>query len=234
MSTQISIIIPVFHEGDIISNTLIHIRKSFGNPAPEIIVADGGPEQDSLDAVKEKAVKKISSPKGRGRQMNSGAAAAAGDILLFLHADTRLPDRAGEKIIRVLRKKHYAAGAFSLGIDSVKKRYRLLEKAANLRTRISRIPYGDQAFFIRKDIFSAAGGFRDIPIMEDVELMRRIKRKGLKIYIIPDPVMTSARRWEKEGLLYGMLRNRFLILLFAWGISPEKLLQYYRPHRGAD
>jgi hypothetical protein len=99
---------------------------------------------------------------------------------------------------------------------------------ANLRSRLTRIPYGDQAIFIRASYFRSIGGFKEIPIMEDVDLMRRIKRKGWRIVIFQEPVITSARRWEKEGLLFGTLRNWFLMTLFLCGVSPERLARFYR------
>jgi GT2 family glycosyltransferase len=99
---------------------------------------------------------------------------------------------------------------------------------ANWRSRLSRVPYGDQAIFIRATYFEAIGGFREIPIMEDVDLMRRIKRKGGKIVILREPVLTSARRWEQEGLIYGTLRNWLLILLYLCGVAPQRLAPFYR------
>jgi hypothetical protein len=120
------------------------------------------------------------------------------------------------------------AGAFDLGIRSGRPVFRLIETAASLRSRITRVPYGDQAIFIRKDYFHATEGFREIPLMEDVELMRRIRKAGDRISIIPERVRTSPRRWEKEGVLFCTLRNWTLITLYFLGVPPEKLARFYR------
>ena len=120
------------------------------------------------------------------------------------------------------------AGAFDLAIDSDKPAFRLIEKAASLRSRMTRIPYGDQVIFIRKGEFRELGGFRDIPIMEDVDIMRRIKKRKGRICIIGKAVRTSPRRWEKEGIVYTTLRNWLLITLYLFGVRPEKLVRFYR------
>jgi len=173
-------------------------------------------------------VTKLLSPKGRGRQQNRGAGAAHGGVLLFVHADTILPCRAFERIGEVMADTSCAGGAFDLAIDSPRPAFRVIERVASLRSRATKIPYGDQAIFLRASRFRMLGGFREIPLMEDVELMQRVKRRGWKIAIIPEPVLTSARRWEKEGLLYGTLRNWCLVTLFYCGVSPERLARFYR------
>jgi hypothetical protein len=131
---------------------------------------------------------------------------------------------------QTLQSGDYVAGAFDLGIDSHRLAFRVIEKIACWRSRLTRIPYGDQAIFIRRDYFRSMGGFQDIPIMEDVDLMRRIKKKGGKIHILRDRVKTSARRWEKEGILYGTLRNWLLVSLFCAGVKPERLARFYAPN----
>ena len=115
-----------------------------------------------------------------------------------------------------------------MGIQSGRRVFRLIETGASLRSRITRVPYGDQAIFIRKDYFESIGGFSEIPLMEDVELMRRIKKGGGRIFIIPQKVMTSPRRWEKEGIVYCTLRNWTLITLYFLGVPPEKLTAFYK------
>jgi hypothetical protein len=118
-------------------------------------------------------------------------------------------------------------GAFDLEIKSKKRIFRLIERAASIRSRLTRIPYGDQAIFLKKSFFDQIGGFKDIPIMEDVELMQRVKKAGQKIKFIPRKVWTAARRWEKEGIVYCTLRNWILISLYMFGVSPEKLNKFY-------
>jgi GT2 family glycosyltransferase len=122
----------------------------------------------------------------------------------------------------------YAAGAFDLGIRTERKIFRITERYVALRSRLTRVPFGDQAIFIRRDYFEHIGGYSNIPIMEDVDLMRRIRKKGDRICIIPEKVMTSARRWEKEGVLCATLRNWMLQSSYALGVPPERLAKYYR------
>jgi rSAM/selenodomain-associated transferase 2 len=159
--------------------------------------------------------------------MNAAAAAARGEIFIFLHADTTLPDNALEKISLALQNTDYVGGAFDLKIDSDRLFLRYISVRASLRSRWNRIPYGDQAIFIRKEYFDEIGGFKEIPLMEDVDLMRRIKKDGRKIVILPDKVTTSARKWESDGALYTTMRNQILVRLFYLGVSPHKLAKYY-------
>lgn len=223
-----SFIIPVYREAEIINSTIDHLMCLQKFAAAEIIVADGDQEGSTLREISNTTVKKILCPEGRARQMNSGAAQATGDILIFLHADTRLPENALKKITAILKDKKIIGGAFDLGIDSQRFAFRVIEKIASIRSRLTRIPYGDQAIFIRRDYFQSLGGFQNIPIMEDVELMRRIKRRQGKINILKDKVKTSPRRWETEGVVFCTFRNWFLITLYLLGAKPETLAKFYR------
>jgi hypothetical protein len=147
--------------------------------------------------------------------------------LIFLHADTELPEAALKKINLLINTKEYVGGAFNLGIKSDKIIFKVIAFLASLRSRLNRIPYGDQAIFIRKEYFDQIGRYKEIPLMEDVELMRRVKTSGKKIKIFPDRTMTSPRRWEKEGILYCTLRNYMNQLLYSLGVSPHKLVNWY-------
>ena len=160
--------------------------------------------------------------------MNEGAALAEGNTLLFLHVDTRLPKDALGLIGSVMENNRYVAGAFDLGIKSSKPIFRIIERAASLRSRVTRIPFGDQGIFIRKDYFMKVGGYREIPVMEDVEIMDRIKKQGGRIYIIPRKVSTDSRRWEQEGVVRCTLRNWMLQILYFLGVSPHKLARFYK------
>jgi rSAM/selenodomain-associated transferase 2 len=224
----ISVIIPVFCEQAIINETIEAIRRLRGGDAAEIIVVDGEAEGKTLAAIRDAAAKKVLSEKGRGVQLNRGAAIAAGDLLLFLHADTVLPPAALERIAEAMADEDCVGGAFDLSIASRGAGFRAIETVANLRSRLTRIPYGDQAIFIRASLFRGLGGFKEIPIMEDVELMQRIKRQGGRIVIFRELVLTSGRRWEKEGLLFGTLRNWSLRALYLCGVAPERLARFYR------
>ncbi len=230
MGSKLSIVIPVLNESALIEPLLAHL-SSLKSPEPvEMIVVDGDPGGGTVRAITRPGVQTLIAPRGRGVQLNAGARAASGDALLFLHADTRLPADALPKIMHTLAHREQVAGAFSLAIASNRRAFRLIERAVGVRSRITRIPYGDQALFLRRDLFFRAGGFRDLPLMEDVDLVRRVKKSGARIVILPDSVRTSPRRWLAEGILYCTLRNWLLMALYLAGVSPDRLLKYYRVH----
>lgn len=228
MRKRFSVIIPVLHEATGINDLLGHLRQLDAARQCEILVVDGSADKDTLMSITGSDVIGLASPPGRARQMNAGAAVASGDVLIFLHADTRLPADALLLISRAMTGSAYWGGAFSLGTSSGKWIYRLIARTASWRSRLTRIPYGDQAIFIRRDDFRNLGGYPVIPIMEDVALMRQIKKRGGKITIIPHPVATSPRRWEREGVLCATLRNWLLLAAYLLGRPPEKLARYYR------
>ena len=228
MMPKFSFIIPVWNEEAIISRTIEHVKYLSPSGSAEIIVVDGDPGGRTIKVARHMGVKTAISEKGRGNQMNIGASLAAGEILIFLHADTLLPPDALELIETAMEDSSCIAGAFDLAIDSARPVFRLIEKAASLRSRMTRIPYGDQTIFIRKRDFRDLGGFNNIPVMEDVEFMQRIKKRKGKICIIGRAVLTSPRRWEKEGIVYTTLRNWLLIALYFCGVKPEKLIRFYR------
>ena len=224
---RISVIIPVLYETSRINHAIEYIHAQDFRENYEVIVVDGDPEGGTIEVIKHEAVKSIVSPKGRARQMNAGAAMASGDILLFLHADTRLPDNALQKVSSVMEQEQYIAGAFDLETDSNNLAIRIIARTAIWRSRLTRIPYGDQAIFIQKNYFHKIGRYKDIPLMEDVELMQRIKKMGDSICILSDRVSASARRWEREGILSYSLRNMIILSLYYMGVSPDKLARYY-------
>ncbi|WP_320042635.1 TIGR04283 family arsenosugar biosynthesis glycosyltransferase [uncultured Desulfobacter sp.] len=229
MIPVISVIIPVYGEAKGINRTIDALKSSASQMlwAIEIIVVDGDPEKGTLKAINDLDIIKTASPAGRGVQMNHGARAATSDLLLFLHADTVLPANALQTMLYVCRDKNVAAGAFDLSINDSHPVFRIIEKGASLRSRITRIPFGDQAIFFKSECFWALGGYKPIALMEDVDIMLRLRKKGYKIRFIADPVVTSARRWKKEGMIYTTLRNWMLQLLFHMGVSPEKLKAHY-------
>jgi rSAM/selenodomain-associated transferase 2 len=228
MRPDISIIVPAWRETSLINHSIQRIFDLRYDGKFEVIVVDGSPEGETVRSVKDDRVKTLIARRGRSIQMNAGSARAKGEVLLFLHADTTLPEHALEKISEVMGDRGVVGGAFDLGIDSGRSVFRLIENVASLRSRITRIPYGDQGIFIRKDHFQAIGGFREIPLMEDVELMRRIRKAGARIAIIREKVKTSPRRWEDEGILFCTLRNWMLMSLYLLGVSPERLARFYR------
>ena len=184
-SIEFSIIVPVFHEGERINGLVESLNDLDSDKTTEIIVVDGSQERDTLRAIHSNQVVKISSEKGRAIQMNAGAFIAKGEILIFLHADTELPVRALGKIHSLMERTDYVGGAFDLGIKSDKFIYKAIGTLSSLRSRLSRIPFGDQAIFIRKEYFDRVGGYKEIPLMEDVELMRRIKKSRKKDTDLP-------------------------------------------------
>jgi rSAM/selenodomain-associated transferase 2 len=225
---KFSIIVPVFHEAESINHLIVRLRQLGPEKEREIIVIDGAQEKDTLSAICDDNIVKISFEKGRAKQMNAGASVAKGEILIFLHADTELPQNALKRINAFINTKEYVGGAFDLGIKSDKIIFKVIAFLASLRSRLNRTPYGDQAIFIRKGYFDQIGGYQEIPLMEDVELMRRVKRSGKKIKIFLDRTMTSPRRWEKEGVIYCTLRNWTLQILYFFGASPHKLVNLYK------
>jgi rSAM/selenodomain-associated transferase 2 len=227
-SIKFSIIVPVFHEGERINDLMDHLYQLDMTENCEIIIVDGATEKDTLKTIHTNRVIKVSSEKGRAEQMNAGASMAKGEILIFLHADTELPTLAFKKIRAVMEQGGYVAGAFDLGIKSDKLIFKIIACFASLRSRLNRIPYGDQAIFIQREYFNEIGGYQEIPLMEDVELMKRIKKSGNKIWIFYDRVTTSPRRWKREGVIYCILRNWTLQALYALGISPHKLVRFYK------
>jgi rSAM/selenodomain-associated transferase 2 len=228
---DISIIVPVLYEGTIICQLLNHLAESSEMISHEIIVVDGDARGSTVSLISSSAshIKTLVAAPGRGSQMNAGAKQAQGKILLFLHADTRLPSQALTKIWLLLKNPEYGGGAFDLEIDSPQRILKLIGKIASWRSRLTRLPYGDQAIFLRRDCFHAIGRYPEIPIMEDVTLMRQLKQSGDKIYIFRDRILVSPRRWQKEGVLYCTLRNWLLLLLYYIGVSPDQLVVWYCP-----
>lgn len=225
----VSVIIPVLHEQAVINAAIAHLRAIGSDEMEEIVVVDGDPDADTLKGIEDGGVRRLAAGAGRGVQMNAGAAVAQGDILLFLHADTRLPARAFRMIAGCLEGERFVGGAFDLGIGSAGLAFRVIEKVATLRSRLTRIPYGDQAIFVKRDYFRRIGGYGEMPLMEDVDLMRRIKREGRAIFIIPEKVSTSGRRWSREGVVRCTVRNWTIMLLYLAGFSPERLARRYPP-----
>lgn len=163
--------------------------------------------------------------------MNFGAGKAGGDILLFLHADCVLPDNAFTFIRDTAGSRGVAAGAFSLRIGHPGFGFRLIETAANIRSRMTSLIYGDQGMFLRKEVFDHIGGFADIPLMEDIEISRRLKKEG-KIVFLKPAITASPRRWLNEGMIYTTLRDWIIAFAYTFfGISPERLIKHYREVR---
>ncbi|MEM7726431.1 MAG: TIGR04283 family arsenosugar biosynthesis glycosyltransferase [Cyanobacteria bacterium P01_A01_bin.45] len=229
---KISIIIPALNEVDNIKNTIAAIGKAENI---EVIVVDGGSEDDTVATIQsldesfniKSNIRVIQSARGRAVQMNAGAEVATGNILLFLHADTRLSANFDVMVRETLKNHYYIAGAFTLRIDAPMLSLRLVELGVKLRSHILQLPYGDQGIFVRKSTFSKVNGFPEIPIMEDFEFISQLKKLG-KVTTLPLPVITSARRWLKKGVIQTTLINQIVIAAFFLGVSPEKIRKWYR------
>ncbi len=224
LEQKISIIIPVLNEADNIAATL-NIIPVIENI--EIIVVDGGSSDDTVNIAKTFPAHIVLANSGRAQQMNAGAAIATGDILLFLHGDSRLPAQFIPAISAIMKRPDVIAGAFALQIAAPDPGLRWVEKLANWRSRHLQLPYGDQAIFLRTQTFHQLGGFPEQPIMEDFELVRRLQKLG-KIAIVPAPVLTSARRWQKLGIGKTTLINQCIIAAYLLGVSPSRIVHWYR------
>ena len=223
----ISIVIPTINEAENLPRTLAGVadRRDI-----ELIIVDGGSTDSTCSIAERFGAKVLRSPLGRGMQLNVGAQAASGSILLFLHADTRLPSDFPELVRQSLEQTSVVAGAFRLRIDDPRRSLRIVEWGVDLRSRRLHLPYGDQALFLRKNTFDQIGGFPDWPLLEDVEIVRRLRRRG-RIVIVPTAVLTSARRWNRLGVVCTTVLNQIIILLYRFGMSPHRLAAWY--HRGS-
>ncbi|MFW3146083.1 MAG: TIGR04283 family arsenosugar biosynthesis glycosyltransferase [Thermoplasmatota archaeon] len=227
MKYRLSIIIPVLQEAENINGLIDHIRSLPGGREAEIIVADGEPDCGTLRAVVDRRVKKVRSKPGRGMQMNRGASMARGDVLLFLHADTRLPGNGIGAIKSALADDDISGGAFTLDFDDVSPVIRMLLPFHNLMRKLSRTPLGDQGIFIRRSAFRRIGGYSDIRLFEDMDLMKRIRKAGLRIRILPEKAVTSGRRFNEGISFLVLMRNIVLVLLYHIGVDPDRLAGCY-------
>ena len=220
---RISVIIPVFNEEKNIAATLQRLERL----DPEaLILVDGGSTDGTRQICQGFGVDLYVTPKGRAQQMNFGARRASGDVLLFLHADTRLPLTAFVDIRSGLEDPRVVGGRFDLQLDAGGPMLKVIGFMISLRSRISKVATGDQAIFVRREIFVELGGYPDIPLMEDVAFSRALKRRGA-VACLRSRVTTSARRWEQEGVWGTILKMWLLKSLYLAGISPAYLKRYY-------
>jgi uncharacterized protein len=226
---KISVIIPVLNEGKQIQVCLQHLGAGSGEIDYEVIVVDGDANGSTLSYLPTglPQLRALTAVAGRGSQMNAGAKVARGNLLLFLHADAQLPTDGLTQIVDLMQSQQFVGGAFDLKINSPRPSLQVISWGACLRSRLTRIPYGDQAIFLRRDYFESIGGYLAMPIMEDVALMQRVKHLGDRIYIFPQPVLVSARRWQAEGVIHCTLRNWILLLLYFAGVKPQRLAHWY-------
>lgn len=228
-----SVIIPVYREEQRIDASVAGVLALRGAERTEIIVVDGG-AGSTIEAMQasDPRVRGLVSPQGRGVQLNYGARQARGKYLVFLHADTRLPRDGLQALEAALQT--YEAGAFDIRIVSRSYAVKAISVTASIRSRFTRIPYGDQTHFLRADTFRRIGGYPDSPVMEDVDLMYRLKRRGIRITILPQCSYTSDRRWSFGGVTRNTLHNWKLILMYTFGADAEEIARRYRPQADLD
>ena len=222
---RFSIIMPVLNEELVLNAQLAQLARQCAQYDCELIIVDGG-SSDRTTAIAQQYGQVIAAPRGRAAQMNAGAAVAGGDVLIFLHADTLLPGDALSAIEKALVAPQVVGGAFRICFSCERWPYRIVTFTVNLRSRMYKIFTGDQAYFIRATSFRQIGGYPDQPLMEDLEIITRLRKTG-KVVLLPQYVTTSARRHEKMGLTRSVLFMWYLRTLYKFGASPERLHAMY-------
>jgi rSAM/selenodomain-associated transferase 2 len=224
---RISVIIPALNEERSIAASLQSIIPLQPH---EIIIVDGGSMDRTVATCREFGIGVLASARGRAAQMNLGARHATGDALLFVHADTRLPLSALDDIRRALADSRIVGGRFDVSLEGKHWMLKMIGAMISLRSRLSRVATGDQAIFVRRQIFAELGGYPDLALMEDVALSRALKRRG-RLACLRSRVVSSARRWEAEGLWRTIFKMWMLKSLYLLGISPLRLKRYYSDAR---
>jgi rSAM/selenodomain-associated transferase 2 len=222
---RFSIIMPVLNEEAVLEKQLIQLRKQCAGFAYQLLIVDGG-SQDSTVAIAKEYGHVVYAPRGRASQMNTGAAAADGDVFIFLHADTHLPADALQMIEQALQTPMVVGGAFRISFDVQHWSYRLVAFTANLRSQLFTRFTGDQTYFVRAASFRAIDGYPEQPLMEDLEIIDRLRTIG-RVILLPQYVITSARRHERIGLLRSVLFMWYLRVLYKFGTSPARLQRMY-------
>jgi len=228
VSLPISVVVPVLADFDAVARLQVSLER---NPDVDIVLVDGGndPRLDVLTGQRPDT-RVIRSPPGRARQMNTGAALATGDWLLFLHADSLLPDGWRRELLAV--PDGAVGGWFRFALDAPTWQARLIERGVAWRVRLLRLPYGDQGIFVRRHVFRSLGGFADMPLLEDVEFIRRLVTTG-PLFEVPLALTTSSRRWRRDGWFRRSARNLLIVSLYFAGVDPVRLSRWYSPVRRA-
>jgi len=227
-SPSISVIMPAINEAAYIGAA---VRAAQPSPDVEVIVVDGGSFDATADIASSLGAKVVSCEAGRARQANAGAQSAHGEILLFLHADTILPLGWEGRVKKTLAYDDPIAGAFAFAVDMQGFSMRLFTKVAHFRARRLQMPYGDQGLFLRRSTFEEVGGFPDLPIMDDFEMVRRLRRLG-HIQILETAAVTSGRRWRRIGVWRTMLTNQLCVIGYLCGVPPQRIAKWYDRRRG--
>lgn len=223
---RISIVTPAWNEGGRIGRA---VRSAIENGALDVIVVDGGSEDHTRAEAADAGAIVIDSPRGRAKQQNAGAEVARGEVLLFLHADNWLAPGALEQVLAAFADPSVLVAAFRQRIEAAGCAYRLLEWGNAARVRWRAMAYGDQGICIRRATFERCGGFPSVGLMEDVLLMRAVRRLGRPV-LLPGPLYVDARRWRRHGVVRQTLRNWSLLAAERCGVAPDRLAGWYRPH----
>jgi rSAM/selenodomain-associated transferase 2 len=224
----LAFVIPALEEGATIGPAIAAVARDKG-PGDEVIVVDGGSADGTATAARDAGASVLQSPRGRAVQMNAGARAARADALVFLHADTRLPD-GGAAAIRSAIGAGATWGHFGVRLDGAGVGLRLVEWGIRIREALGGTPSGDQAFFVRRDVFLEGGGFPELPLMEDLALADRLRRRA-PAHRIATPASTSARRWTRDGIARTVILMWCLRSAYRLGVAPERLARWYRDVR---
>jgi rSAM/selenodomain-associated transferase 2 len=217
----ISVIIPMYRDAEALERTLAATDLSGAD-----VIVSSTPDDRSVASLRltRPDIVWVEAPRGRARQMNAGAAVARGRWLVFLHADTWLPSGWTQAIDAADRDPRVNAGCFRFALDSPSTMARLVERGVRARVALLGLPYGDQAIFVRREAFEVLHGYADLPIMEDVDLVRRLGRRG-RLFRSAQPAITSARRWERDGWIGRTARHLALIALYFCGVPPDRLVR---------
>ena len=222
MPPRLSIVLPVLNEAASLPGTLARLRRDF--PEAELLVVDGGSSDETVALAAMDSVQVLHSERGRARQMNTGAAAARGDYLLFLHADSEPGYTAADLYPELAAEP--AWGFAPVILSGRRWVFRVIEHAISWRSRLTRVATGDQGIFVLRSVFEDLGGYADIPLMEDVELSKRLRSQSAP-RVLPWPVTTSSRRWESHGVLRTILTMWRLRLAYVCGVPPQRLYERY-------
>jgi rSAM/selenodomain-associated transferase 2 len=224
----LSVIVPMLNEAATIASTLHALRR--GAPDAEIVVVDGGSADASVAIAQPLCDTLITTSRGRACQMNAGARASHGDALVFVHADTIVPSTFAADIASALSDPAVVGGRFDVQLDAPALPYQIIGAMISLRSRISRTGTGDQAIFVRRDVFDLLGGFPDFELCEDLEFARRLKRAG-RVACLRARVTTSARRWSRDGVVRTVIRMWLIRAMYLIGVPPARLKRMYSDTR---
>lgn len=224
---KVSVIIPALNESAAIANA---VERAWHAGAFEVVVVDGGSRDDTREIARRERCLLIESERGRAVQQNAGADRARGEVLLFLHADTWLSAGAVDQIVEALADQRILGGAFRQRIEASGRVYRWLERGNAWRVERRGLPYGDQGIFVRREVFFELGRFPPVDLMEDVLLMKKLRRRARPV-LLTGPLHVDARRWQKRGVIRQTLRNWTLMAALQFGVSPDRLARFYPPHK---